>query len=175
VGDVTSAELVEQLRQREADRRAEDRADDRQRREWEREDARERREWDREVGRRRWEAYREVRSERALLDRQRLELEHAERLRDREWQRSATASHDREDQRRRLNAKLEVVRAVAERGHLDMVNLNLDRLLETVFDVVPEPITAGAGAPDGIEAGPTAAAQAEEDGLDAGVREEDDH
>jgi len=174
VGDVTSTELVEQLRQREADRRAEDRADDRQRREWEREDARERREWDREVGRRRWEAYREVRSERALLDRQRLELEHAERLRDREWQRE-DASHDREDQRRRLNAKLEVVRAVAERGHLDMVNLNLDRLLETVFDVVPEPITAGTGAPDGIEAGPTAAAQAEEDGLDAGVREEDDH
>jgi len=183
-GEINAKELAERMdadsKEQESYRRelhSADREDVRKAEDFEREELREER--------------RALRSERALQSSQ----EREDRLRQMQEEREdrlRQASEDREDRNKQLEMKLEILRELARKGHLDMVNVSVDKL---VADISGASVTApsheqladrGAAAP--IEA-PKADSPARDDAkddrpdddadddgidLDVDVREEDD-
>jgi hypothetical protein len=110
---------------------------------------------------------------------------HANAREDQQWLRQET----RETQRHRLEANLDVLRELAKRGHLDVVNLNVERLLAEVAGVPQQELAAGAAdrpaldAPaerpeavetDAISADGPGADHGEPNGNEFAAREEDD-
>jgi hypothetical protein len=98
-----------------------------------------------------------------------------DRLQELLWQREDRLRQEktqREDQRHRLDVNLDVLREFAKRGHFDMVNVNLERV---VTELIATPATElEAQNPPELTA-PTTAEQSEDGRHDsADVREEDD-
>ncbi|HLL67534.1 MAG TPA: hypothetical protein VK453_17750 [Micromonosporaceae bacterium] len=175
-GEINAKELAERMdadnKEQQAYRQKQfalDRDDDRKALEFDREDTRE----DRRVARE--EKARQARE--AREDRLRESKESREdRLRD--------SSEEREDRNRQLELKLEVLRELARKGHLDMVNVSVDQL---VADISGAAVTTpkheqlaerNAAAPiEGPKSdGSDGTGDGDDDGvdLDMDVREEDD-
>lgn len=85
-------------------------------------------------------------------------------LRTQQWQRE-DETFAREDQHRRLEVNLEVIRELAKRGHLDTANLNVERVVTEMLETPAVRLPAQEPTPE--LAGPTGSEQ------DGGVREED--
>ncbi|WP_117212100.1 hypothetical protein [Allorhizocola rhizosphaerae] len=109
----------------------------------------------------------------------RLELEDQWRQQELAWERDdrlRAEQHMREDRIHELDMKLDVLREFAKRGHLDLVNVNVDKL---VSDLVPTAAELGGDArPELTVDGDTAALpagdnDADESDRDAEVRDED--
>jgi hypothetical protein len=147
------------------------REDAREIRLWDREDAHERREWERNVDRRVWEAQREDKAEDWRYKNRELDVQWEDRKRLQQWTREDQA-FDREDKRRHLEANIEIIKELAQRGHLDTVNVNLEQVVNRILDEHRTPID---GNPTSTELAPAQTKQPADDDRrdDAEVREED--
>jgi len=185
-GEINAKELAERMdadsKEQENYRRglhSADREDDRKSVDFEREELREER--------------RALRSERSLQSSQERE-DRLRKMQEEREDRLRQAGEEREDRNKQLEMKLEILRELARKGHLDMVNVSVDKL---VADISGASVTApsneqladrSAAAPiEGPKADsparddedgdrPDDADDADDDGidLDVDVREEDD-
>jgi hypothetical protein len=117
----------------------------------------------------RWEAERQDRREALAMEREDLIREHQLQREER----LGNASITREDEQRTFDNSMQVLREFSQTGHLSMVNVQLDRLVQSLVDKTSGELTGGearelAEAPD---SGADAKAREEED---AEVREEDE-
>ena len=163
----------------------------------ERGDRREAVQWKREKRLKEMDADREDRRLQFQEQRRRSDEAREERLQQLLWEREdmlRRESVNREDNKRRLEVNLEVLKVLASRGHADMVNINIDRLVDELAPArqeitgdtssAGEPADSFAGAPSDAGAGdspepPSAGRHAmpmSDSGSDrdADVREEDD-
>lgn len=132
VGDISAKELADQVTSLESERLEHERTQAQERLESERADRKERLDWKRESKRLKWEAHRADSTEEWQYRRRELEIEREGELRDRTWAREDLAL-DREDKRRELEAKIEIVRELAQRGYLDTANVNLEKVVNNML------------------------------------------
>ncbi|GAA1963685.1 hypothetical protein GCM10009754_39050 [Amycolatopsis minnesotensis] len=142
IGKLDAKEFAEELLRRDQERLETSRTDERRRLEWERED---------------------IRAQR--------EIERDERKRGLDWRRE-DAKLDRQDRRRQLEAKIEIIRDLAQRGFLDTANVDLENVVNAM-------VTGGtefeADRADVAEIAPPADGARGERGDDVEMREEDVH
>ena len=105
------------------------------------------------------------------------EREREDRLRKLEWQRDDDRQREawnREDRLHALNVRLDLLKEVAKHGHLDEINLDVERLIQSLESGTEKALPTEIGAPS-ADRHPPALERADEDsGDDNLLREEDD-
>lgn len=172
VGEISAKDFAEEVLRRDQQRIESARTDDQRKREWDRADERDEREWERDSVRRTWEAERTDNLEALRLENRRLELDRAERKRRQEWEREDEA-FARESERGRLEANLGIIRELAQRGHLDTINLNLDKIVQTVLGEPADQLDGDETARGELAAADPDSPTSEDREDDVEVREED--
>ncbi|MFC4854540.1 hypothetical protein [Actinophytocola glycyrrhizae] len=174
VGDISAKELAERVTSLEADKLEYERAQAQERLERERTESRELAEWKRENKRLRWEAHRTDTAEEWLYRRRELEIKRERELRNREWSREDLAI-EREDKRRELEAKIDIVRELAQRGYLDTANVNLEKVVDNMLAGTREQANPESAELTDLKAPELEAADNDEEANDEEEREEDVH
>ncbi|MEU7140392.1 hypothetical protein ABZ942_13150 [Nocardia sp. NPDC046473] len=173
VGEISAKDFADELLRLEKEERNDRRTELAQQREWEREDSRGNREWERETARQHWETERLDKAEKWRIEQRKLEHQDSERKRQQILDREDRA-FERDDERRKLEAQFEIIRELAQRGHLDSANVNLERVVSTMLADVPEPDRSGLDEIEALSSTDVIPADANEFD-DVEVREEDDH
>lgn len=173
-GKLDAKEFADEVLRREQEQFEVARADERQRLEWDREDARELRAWEHESATRKWEAERADQNESWRQAHHRDKIEQDERKRNLDWQRE-DAMHDRQDRRRQLEAKIEIIRDLAQRGFLDTANVNLENVVHAMLSGGPDQIAAERDEIAEITPSSPEETAREAQGDDVEMREEDVH
>jgi hypothetical protein len=132
VGDISAKELADRVTGLETERLEYERTQAQERLEHERADRREQLDWKRESKRLKWEAYRADTAEEWRYRQRELEIKREDGQQSRKWEREDLA-FAREDKRRELEAKIEIVRELAQRGYLDTANVNLEKVVNNML------------------------------------------
>jgi hypothetical protein len=120
-GGITAKEMADELKELRSKEIDQDR-----------EDLRARIEFERERDRTQWEAQRLDRERQLGWDREDRANEAKVVLRREVWERE-DQKFEREERRRELEAKLEVIREAAKHGHMDSLNLQLDKVVNNML------------------------------------------